>query len=102
MACVYDLSSNIGTLCRIDHTWNLKCKYALKQNKCPRYKEYNFNNVIKLEKPKEIKDRTNEAYELYWQGVNPREIEDIELRERLIQIINSEERANENWREYVK
>jgi hypothetical protein len=100
MSCVYDQYSNIGTLCLKDGLCSKKCDFPFKQFKCRFYREYNYSNVIKIEEKKVKKDRTEEAYKLYWEHVEPKDVQDKELKERLIEIIISEERANENWRLY--
>jgi hypothetical protein len=71
-----------------------KYKYPFSKGKDERLK------YLKQQVANETINFTEEAYELYWKHVEPNDVENENLRERLIQIINSEERANENWRLY--
>lgn len=99
MRCTCLIDSNLGYLC---HLTNAICEFGFKRaNKCPNFIRATLHNEkIKLKPIKPIKDRTKEAYELYWKHIHPKDVKDEALKQRLIEIINAEERTNEDWRNY--
>lgn len=104
-ACSYSYSTNLGNYCR-KTSW--KCKHYY-QEECSEFckaatakdmeifiaKEKERIKKSQIETAKKLKELRTKAEKLYWQHVDPRTIEDIELKKELIRVINSEEYANQ-------
>lgn len=103
--CNNSYFTNLGDFCFLTR-W--KCDFYYKE-KCKDYKKIptakEINKILlkkkieikksQIETAKRLKELHKKAYELYWQHVNPKNVEDKELKQKLIDIINSEERTNQ-------